>query len=594
MASIKNKIHILAAILVLATCISSCIEEQSELPTGKLQLSIGQVSTDLQSRAAPSELPLPILQNFKIKVQRKNSELVTYEGKFVESIETSIGEYNVTATHGENVIIGRDTPFYSGTADARISKDEATEVTIPCRVANALVSVKFGVDEEERARFERFYSDFGVMVSNGDYAMSIGKDETATSIYFPAGTSPELIFFGTLKEDITRTVSVVLTHDDLPEVFAAADHAKLTITLPDPESVVVVNIGKVELSEARLDETIPLSWLPVPTVTPVHNFGTSNMLVGTDLNFSNAYPEMTWEARVSNSNGDTVRVVVGSGALVSDYKSSADWTYLSPGKYKATYFLHTDGEVAKVSSREFMVPAPQLAITFAGYTSHSLYEEGKIDEANAADGFTLYEPNVSVNISPTLLSSGKFDYKIEYAFDGAITSAEGNYVNIGNKTLAPRVEPYELSADITFDGTRVQSSTSFRITGIPFLFAPPTTATWQKNGKVNDEDGYARFGNMSDGSQTFRYQKVAIPAGTRLAFDYKFTTTGDVGNTFTIYAGEQVLVASEKISAWNSVTYESVDAVTISTMTTYINCVNSYGAGLSYTDLYRVGLSYRQ
>ena len=116
----------------------------------------------------------------------------------------------------------------------------------------------------------------------------------------------------------------------------------------------------------------------------------------------------------------------------------------------------------------------------------------------------------------------------------------------------------------------------------------------QKNGKVNDEDGYARFGNMSDGSQTFRYQKVAIPAGTRLAFDYKFTTTGDVGNTFTIYAGEQVLVASEKISTWNSVTYESVDAVTISTMTTYINCVNSYGAGLSYTDLYRVGLSYRQ
>lgn len=594
MASIKNKIHILAAILVLATCISSCIEEQSELPTGKLQLSIGQVSTDLQSRAAPSELPLPILQNFKIKVQRKNSESVTYEGKFVESIETSIGEYNVTATHGENVLIGRDTPYYSGTADARISKDKATEVTIPCRVANALVSVKFGVDEEERARFERFYSDFGVMVSNGDYAMSIGKDETATSIYFPAGTSPELIFFGTLKEDITRTVSVVLTHDDLPEVFAAADHAKLTITLPDPESVVVVNIGKVELSEARLDETIPLSWLPVPTVTPVHNFGTSNMLVGTDLNFSNAYPEMTWEARVSNSNGDTVRVVVGSGALVSDYKSSADWTYLSPGKYKATYFLHTDGEVAKVSSREFMVPAPQFAITFAGYTSHSLYEEGRIDEANAADGSTLYEPSVSVNISPTLLSSGKFDYKIEYAFDGAITSAEGNYVNIGNKTLAPRVEPYELSADITFDGTRVQSSTSFRITGIPFLFAPPTTATWQKNGKVNDEDGYARFGNMSDGSQTFRYQKVAIPAGTRLAFDYKFTTTGDVGNTFTIYAGEQVLVASEKISTWNSVTYESVDAVTISTMTTYINCVNSYGAGLSYTDLYRVGLSYRQ
>ena len=129
---------------------------------------------------------------------------------------------------------------------------------------------------------------------------------------------------------------------------------------------------------------------------------------------------------------------------------------------------------------------------------------------------------------------------------------------------------------------------------LPFLFAPPTTDVWQKNGKVNDEDGYARFGNMSDGSQTLTYKKVAIPAGTRLALDYKFTTTGDVGNTFTISAGDQTLVASEKISTWNSATYESVDAVTLSSAVTSIVCKNSYGAGLSYTDLYRVGMKYRQ
>lgn len=595
MTKLRNNILYTTLSLLVALFFSACSQEEpADLPNGKLQLAIGQVATDLQTRATPFELGKPVAEKFNIKVQRSGTSLVAYEGRFAESIEVKTGKYDITATYGEDVQIGRDAPFYIGTAQAIVEAEKPTSVTIPCKVGNSLISIRFGEDETERLRFDRFYSDFGVMVRNGEKGMSIGKDETATSIYFPAGTSPELLFFGTLKDDTTRTVSVVLTHDDLPEVFEAADHAKLTITLPDPESVVVVNIGKVELSEARLDETIPLSWLPVPTVTPVHNFGTSNMLVGTDLNFSNAYPEMTWEARVSNENGDTVRVIVGSGALVSGYKSSADWAYLSAGKYKATYFLHTDGEVAKVSSREFMVPEPKLAITFTGYTSHTLYEEGKIEEANAADGFTLYEPSVSVNISPTLLSSGKFDYKFEYAFDGAITSAEGNYANVGNKTLSARTEPYELSADITFDGTRAQSSTSFRITGIPFLFAPPTTATWQKNGKVNDEDGYARFGNMSDGSQTFRYQKVAIPAGTRLAFDYKFTTTGDVGNTFTIYAGEQVLVASENISTWNSVTYESVDAVTISTMTTYINCVNSYGAGLSYTDLYRVGLSYRQ
>ncbi|MBQ5392222.1 MAG: hypothetical protein IIU52_00095, partial [Bacteroidaceae bacterium] len=364
-------------------------------------------------------------------------------------------------------------------------------------------------------------------------------------------------------------------------------------TLPDPESALVVNISKVQLQEARLDETIPLSWLPVPQVTAEHNFGTSNMLVGTDLKFSNAYPEMTWEARVSDADGDTVRTIVGTGALVSSYKSSQDWPYLSPGKYKATFFLHTDGEVAKVSSREFMIPEPKLAITFGGYTSHSLYEEGDIEAANRANGFTLYEPMLSVNISPTLIDMEKYAYHMEYTFDGEITESESNYVTLSNMELDARLELYELSADVTFDGLRIQSSKKFRITGIPFLFEPPTTATWEKNGNVVDGNGYARFGHMSDGAQTFTYKKLAIPAGINLALDYKFMVTGDVKNTFTISAGEQQLV-SESASGWNEKEREGTEPFTSSSAATYIRCRNSYGAGLSYTDLYRVGIKYRQ
>lgn len=564
------------------------------MPNGRLRLAIGQVSTDLQSRATPSQLVKPLVENFNIKLQRQGSDVVAYNGPFVECIKARVGQYDIIATSGKDVLLGKDAPYYKGSAQVVISKDDTASVTIPCSVANALVSVKFGADSTEHARFDRFYTDYGLLVVNGNHALSIGKDETAQSIYFPAGTSPELVFYGTLKTDNGRTVSQPLTHDALPSEFRAADHAIITITLPDPESALVVNISKVELQEARLDETIPLSWLPVPTVNPVHNFGNNNMLVGTDLNFSNAYPEMTWEARVSNSQGDTIRTIVGSGALISDYKSSKNWPYLPAGKYKATYYLHTDGEVAKVSSREFMVPKPQLAITFGGYTSYSLYEEGNIETANGCDGFTLYEPTINVNVSPVLIAMEKYGYKMEYTFDGEITAFDGNYVTFGNKELNARANLYELSADVTFDNTRFQSNKKFRITGIPFHFEPPTTATWEKNGKVNDEDGYARFGNMSDGTQTFTYKQVAIPAGTRLALDYKFTTTGDVGNTFTIYAGEQTMVQSEKMSAWDSKTFEGVEPVTLSSTVTYIKCHNSYGAGLSYTDLYRVGMKYRQ
>ena len=586
--------HILLIISALALLFSACAEEQLDMPNGRLRLAIGQVSTDLQSRATPAQLGKPLTENFKIKLQRQGSDIIAYSGPFAECIEARVGQYDVTATCGENVLLGKDAPYYSGTAQAEITKDDTASVTILCKVANALVSVKFGADSTENARFDRFYSDYGLLVVNGNHALAINKADTASSIYFPAGTSPELVFYGTIKGDEGRTVSQTLSHADLPTVFEAADHAKVTITLPDPESALVVNISKVELQEARLDETIPLSWLPVPTVNPVHNFGTNNMLVGTDLNFSNAYPEMTWEARVSNAQGDTIRTISGTGALVSNYKSSAEWPYLPAGKYKATYFLHTDGDVAKVSSREFMVPEPRLTISFGGYTSHSLYEAGDIETANGCDGFTLYEPTVSVNISSKLIEMEKYGFRMEYTFDGEITASEGNYVTLGNKVLSARAEQYELSADVFFDKTRVQASQKYRITGIPFRFEPPTTDTWEKNGKVNDKDGYARFGEMSDGSQTFTYKQVAIPAGTSLALDYKFTTTGDVGNTFTIYAGEQTMVQSEKMSAWDSKTYEGVEPVTLSSAVTYIKCHNNYGAGLSYTDLYRVAMEYRQ
>ena len=92
------------------------------------------------------------------------------------------------------------------------------------------------------------------------------------------------------------------------------------LTLPDPESALGVNIGKAEVTTVQLDETIPLSWLPVSTVIPLHQYNEDNMLVGTNLTFSNNYPGMEWKAEVTNAQGETVRIVSGTGALFSEYK----------------------------------------------------------------------------------------------------------------------------------------------------------------------------------------------------------------------------------------------------------------------------------
>ena len=590
----KQRHIVIFTLLLMTSLLVGCVQEDGlSMANGKLHLSIGKVSTQTGSRATPSELGKPLAEHFQLKVQRQGSQYTTYEGVFQDEISINVGTYDITATYGEDVIIGRDTPYYIGTAEAIVNKDESTTVSIPCKVGNALVSVAFGKNQDENARFDKFYEEYGLLVHIGNYSMGIDKEQTASSIYFPAGSQPLFYFYGTLKSDNGRMVSIELNHKNLPDVFHAADHAKLTLTLPDPESALGVNISKAELTTVQSDETIPLSWLPVSTVIPTHQYNEDKMLVGTNLTFSNNYPGMEWKAVVTNANGETVRTVTGSGALFSEYKSSSDWPYLPAGKYKATYYLVKEDGENKVSSREFIVGQPTLTAKAEGYTSYDKYLSRDIDAANAADGYTLYEPQVSVNISPSLTANPRYNYQMTYTFNGETKTTTTNIQNIGNKKLDARLAAYQLSMNVQFAGEQVAANNDFYITGIPFMFAPPTTSTWEKDGDVTDDGDYARMGRWNGGSQSLTYTKVAIPTGTQLSLDYKFKpNAGAVSTTFTISAGNQTLV-SGKANSYQNPTYEGVQSVTISPDATYIRCHNSYGAGVTGTDLYRVGLQYR-
>lgn len=590
-----RKQYIYLIVLTLMSLLASCTQEEEwGMAAGKLQLSIGQVSVHTESRATPSELGKPLAENFNIKVQRQGSDYVGYEGRFTEEIEVKVGTYDITATYGENILIGRDAPYYIGTAEATVTKDASTSVSIPCKVGNALVSVIFGRNEEEHNRFSRFYEEYGLLVKVDNYSMPITHDKPGSSIYFAAGSRPEFVFYGTLKNDGGRMVSIQLTHKDLPDVFQAADHAKLTLTLPDPESALGVNISKAEVTTVQLDETIPLSWLPVSTVVPTHQYNEENMLVGTNLTFSNNYPGMEWKAVVTNANGETVRTTTGTGALFSEYKSSPDWPYLPAGKYKATYYLVKENGDNKVSSREFMVGSPTLTTNVSGYTSYNKYMEGDINAANHADGYTLYEPQVNVNVASSLTANTRYGFKMTYIFDGNTQTTKNNTQNIGQKVLDARLAAYNLSVKVDFAGEQASANKDFYITGVPFLFEPPTTSTWEISGDVTDEDEYARMGRWHGGSQSMTYNKVAIPAGTYLNLNYKFIpNAGAVSTTCSIEANGQTMV-SGKAGSYEQPTYEGIQPVVLQSSTTFIRCNNSYGAGNTGTDVYRIGLEYRK
>ncbi len=589
----KRTIHftttaLLACFFFLVACTQ---ENEPVIANGKLHFTIGQVSSDTETRAIPAELPAPAMELFNLTVQRQEGGSTIYKGDFKSELELPVGVYSITASYGDNPIVGRDAPYYIGTAEATVSKDQATAVTIPCRVGNALISVEFGQDETERARFDRYYSYYGLLVQVGTYSMTIDKDETATSIYFPAGSTPTLTFYGTLASDGGRQVSVDLTHTSLPTTFQAADHAKLTLTLPDPASALGVNISKLALETVRLDETIPLSWLPVATVIPSHQYK-DGMLMGTDLTFTSSYPGMTWEARVSNAEGDTIRRITGQGELTSNYTSSTEWPYLPAGKYKATYFLHSENGVSKANSREFMIPASDLSVTIGGYTSYDKYLEGDIAAANASNGHSLYNPSVSVNIAPSLVTNSRYGFQMHYNLNGTAATTTENMVSLGTKTLDAQLAAHNLAATVAFAGQEAGANRDFHITGLPLAFEPPTSTDWESSGDyVTFNSGYVRLGqNAWNSEQYITYSKIAIPAGTRVMADYKVQCNSAAFKAdFTLYLGELPLV-----SGTNNETLEAVVPLTLSSATTHIRCQNEGGQAAAYADVYRVALRYSE
>ena len=604
---ISFKKHYLYTILILAlgAIFNACNEiEDIETAQGTLRFSISQISVKTDTRATPTELGKPLASKFNLKLQRTGTSLVAYDGKFVETMQVKTGMYNITATCGNNPIIGRNSPYYIGKSDnVVVNTGTTTAVTIPCKVANALISVKFGKDEEERIRFDRFYDDFGVLVFVDDYSMEIPMNDSQSSIYFRAGSSPKLVFYGKLKNDNNRPISFDLTSESLPKVFQEADHAIVTLTLPNPESASIVNIGKVAIEDANMDETIPLSWLPVPTATPKHQYDGNGYLVGTNVTFSNSYPGMNWKAVLVNANGEEVREIEGQGELLTKYDNSTEWPYLPQGKYTAHYYFLTNEGETKVSSREFTVPQPQIEVSAGGYSSYTKYLEGDIDGANTCNNKTIYEPTVRMHVSENLLLNSRYNYTFNYVFEGTTTPVDrgrNSFRNVNIEKLEPRSKSYEVVASASFDGAVAEARHRVYITGIPFHFEPPTTAEWETVNEVTDEDGYALLGNFGWTTDQRMIYKVYVPVGTLLTLDYSFETcvVWASTNTTTI-SSQNVVWVQETVKAGVLETEKkvskagSLDISTDTDVITSVICTNAYAAEESYTKLFKIGMKYR-
>lgn len=254
---LKIKQNIVLCLVSLSVLTLSCnrtdIEEEYISKSGFLVTLADGVS--VETRSTPLKLENPLTTDFNLKIVRTSTDTPVYDGKYKEElIQAPAGFYNVSAWFGENPVLAVDTPYYLGTVTGvEVKKDTPAEVSVPCKVANALLSVVY--DES----IAKVYNSYYVTVSVGDESLEISGNQSA---YFRAGSVVTVEFHGTLKEQ-SEERTYELQHKKLVSPFKAGDHAILRLST---EAGANISIEKMEVQTVTVVETIPVKYMPKPKI----------------------------------------------------------------------------------------------------------------------------------------------------------------------------------------------------------------------------------------------------------------------------------------------------------------------------------------
>lgn len=244
--------------------LAACQVEQWEGMEGGFQISLGEDVT-VTTKSTPAELGKPVKEQFSLKIVKESTGSTLYDGTFTsDQIPASAGLYTVTATYGNNPLLGLDTPYYKGEeAGVEVTEGETRTVNLSCKVANALTSVTY----EEPEKFDALFSSYGLKVSVDNQFVTINNNNAQKSAYYRAGTIPTFQFVGTLKDN-GQAVSMTLEDDKLKnaDTFGAGKHCKLTLKVKPATSGVILTVAKVEVENVTISETIPVEWLPKPKI----------------------------------------------------------------------------------------------------------------------------------------------------------------------------------------------------------------------------------------------------------------------------------------------------------------------------------------
>ena len=251
----------------------ACQEERlTEAAKGAFTIALVDDTLGIQTKAQQA-ISDELAAQFQLTV-RNAAGYTFYEGGYTaDPITVPAGTYTVSATLGKDNDLAIDAPYYAGEVNGvAVEATEAKAVTIPCQIANALVSVNWA----NQAKIDKVFSNYGVKVAVNSYSAILSPENSGRKVYLKAGQPVSFYFVGTListgEEKTAQLVS-----DQLPTSLQARDHCILTLTIDR----LAMQIEKAEIKQETINETIPLEWLPKPKVEGFANQATSLTYVET-------------------------------------------------------------------------------------------------------------------------------------------------------------------------------------------------------------------------------------------------------------------------------------------------------------------------
>ena len=241
----------------------ACQEERLEqgLQSGFL-IALSEIESEVETRTAPADLPDPVKTEFKVTIRNQETDKQQTVKWSEEVVPAEPGTYTLTAEFGENPDLGFDQPYYKGEKTDQTVRDGYTkEVSIPCEVANALVSIR--IKEEDQAAFEKNFPSAYAKIAIGNTKKEWYK--LNESAYFKAGSMlSQLILY---KDHEGGELDLLEAAEaKVPKPFQAGDHLIITLGLQGQNGNLSLVVEKAEIKEETISETIPMEWLPRPKV----------------------------------------------------------------------------------------------------------------------------------------------------------------------------------------------------------------------------------------------------------------------------------------------------------------------------------------